>query len=112
MCISCIKMIHLSPTFLLAIDIDIDSNISYFASEDTVWWLIDDNRIQNILTLFNISYDKNKNIYDYRLELFNSNLLGEKIGIPDNSSDIDSIETIKIDNYHTIYLNEPPRLIA
>ena len=33
-----------------------------------------------------------------------------KIKIPDNSSDIDSIETIKIDNY-IINLNEAPRLI-
>jgi hypothetical protein len=110
MCILCVKMMHLSPTFLSALDIN--SNISYFASEDTVWWLIDDNRIQNILTLYNIPYDKNKNIYDYRLELLNSNLLGEKIGIPDNSNDIESIEKIKIDNYYTIYLNEAPRLIA
>jgi len=110
MCILCVKMIHLSPTFLSALNLD--SKLNAFSSEDTCWWLIDDNRLQIVLKLFNISYDKNKNIYDYRLELFNSNLLGEKIGIPDNSNDIESIELIKIDNYHTIYLNEAPRLIS
>jgi hypothetical protein len=108
-------MIHLSPIFLKVLNINSNSNA--FASEDTCWWLMNEARLHNMLQLFNIEYDENKNIYDYRLELFNSNLLGEKIGIPDNSSndnssnDIKSIEIIKIDNYHIIYLNEAPRLI-
>jgi hypothetical protein len=100
-------MVKLSDLFkkVLKIEIDRDS----YTSEDNCWWLLNEQTISELLAELNIPIEKD--IYDYRESLFDSDILGEKIGIPEKEIPIDEIERVKINDYYIIYLDNPPKLI-
>ena len=110
MCINCVKMIEMSVSFRKALGLPIDVNC--YMSIENAWWVISETRLVSLLKAFDLIYDPNQDIYDYRRYFFDHfDLLGKEIGIPPpDEVEIADIPTIKIDQCYTVYLQTAPRL--